>query len=68
MGEIWAFVLFAIRVNKSVAFIFLITWFSQNTEGYDISTLTNFQVINPTRSGVTGDYSRNLLIFLKNKR
>ena len=58
--------LFAIRVDKRVAFIFLITWFSQNTEVYDISTLTNFQVINPTRSWVTGDYSRNLLIFFEN--
>ena len=44
--------LFAIRVDKRVAFIFLITWFSQYTEVYDISTLTNFQVINPTRSCV----------------
>ena len=44
--------LFAIRVDKHFAFIFLITWFSQYTEVYDIPTLTNFQVINPTRSCV----------------
>ena len=64
-GKYGPLLLFAIRVDKHFAFIFLITWFSQNTEGYDISTLTNFQVINPTRSGVTGDYSRNLLIFFE---
>ena len=51
-GKYGPLLLFAIRVDKHFAFIFLITWFSQNTEGYDISTLTNFQVINPTRSYV----------------
>ena len=52
LGEIWAFLTFAISVDKPVAFIFLIMCFSQNTQMYDISTLSNFQVINPTRSCV----------------
>ena len=49
-GKNGPLLLFAIRVDKRVAFIFWITWFSQNTVLYDFSTLTNFQVNNPTRS------------------
>ena len=51
-GKYGPFVLFAIWVDKPVAFIFFITCFSQNMDMYSISTLSNFQVINPTRSCV----------------
>ena len=51
-GKYGPFVLFAITVNKSVAFIFLITSFLQRAHMYSISTLSYFQVINSTRSWV----------------
>ena len=51
-GKYGPFVLFAITVNKSVAFIFLITSFLQYAHMYSISTLSDFQVINSTRSWV----------------
>ena len=49
-GKYGHFVLFAIRVNKSVAIVFLITCFLQHARMYSISTLSKFQVIYPKRS------------------
>ena len=54
-GKYGPFVLFAITVNKSVAFIFLITCFLPHEHMYSLSTLSKFQVIYPTRSWVIGD-------------
>ena len=51
-GKYGPFVLFAITVNKSVAFIYFITCFLQHAHVYIISTLSYFQVINSTRSWV----------------
>ena len=51
-GKYGHFVLFAIRVNKSVAIVFLITCFLQHARMYSISTLSKFQVIYPKRSWV----------------
>ena len=63
-GKYGHFVLFAVRVNKSVAIVFLITCFLQHARMYSISTLTKFQVIYPKRSWVIGDYTRKPLNFL----
>lgn len=60
-GKYGHFVLFAIRVNKSVAIVFLITCFLQHARMYSISTLSKFQVIYPKRSWVIGDYTRKPL-------
>ena len=51
-GKYGHFVLFAIRVNKSVVIVFLISCFAQHAHMYSISTLSKFQVIYPTRSWV----------------
>ena len=53
-GKYGPFVLFAISVNKSVAFIFLVTYFLQHIYMYSSSTLVNLQAIYSTRSLVIG--------------
>ena len=56
-GKYGPFVLFAISVNKSVAFIFLVTYFLQHIYMYSSSTLVNLQAIYSTRSLVIGVYT-----------
>ena len=67
-GKYGPFVLFAISVNKSVAFIFLVTYFLQHIYMYSSSTLVNLQAIYSTRSLVIGVILENLLMFFLNNR
>ena len=57
-GKYGPFVLFGIRVNKSVAFTFLITYFLQHVHMNSISSLSNLQVTYSTHSWVIGVYTR----------
>ena len=67
-GKYGPFVLFAISVNKSVAFIFLVTYFLQHIYMYSSSTLVNLQAIYSTRSLVIGVYTGKPLMFFLNNR